>query len=31
MQFQAELSHALDQFRPEPYGIRLRLEARHDI
>src|SRR6266478_2974308 len=31
MQFQAELSHSLDQFRPEPYGIRFRLEAHHDI
>src|SRR5437899_4093406 len=31
MQFQAELSHSLDQFCPEPYGIRLGLEAHHDI
>lgn len=31
MQFQAELPHSLDQFCPEPYGIRFRLEAHHDI
>src|SRR5437667_6084322 len=31
MQLQAELSHSFDKFRPEPYGIRLRLEAHHDI
>src|SRR5438445_2335176 len=31
MQLQAELSHSLDQFCPEPYGIRFRLEAHHDI
>src|SRR5579864_2254259 len=31
MQFQAELPHSLDQFCPEPYGIRFRLEARHNI
>src|SRR6266478_6469130 len=31
MQFQAALSHSLDQFCPEPYGIRFRLEAHHDI
>jgi hypothetical protein len=31
MQFQAELPHSFDKFRPEPYGIRLRLEAHHDI
>src|SRR5712692_4285840 len=27
MQLQAELPHSLDQFCPEPYGIRFRLEA----
>jgi hypothetical protein len=31
MQFQAKLSHSLDQFRPEPYGIRLHLKAHHDV
>jgi len=31
MQFQAELSHSLDQVRPEPYGIRLHLKAHHDM
>src|SRR5438552_8631218 len=31
MKLQAELSHSLDQFCPEPYGIRFRLEAHHDI
>src|SRR6266581_4544286 len=31
MKLQAELSHSLDQFCPEPYGIRLRLETHHDI
>src|ERR1035437_1920083 len=31
MQFQAELSHSLNQFCPEPYGIRFRLEAHDDI
>ncbi len=31
MQFQAELSYSLDQFCPEPYGIRFRLETHHDV
>jgi len=31
MQFQAELSHSLDQFCPEPCGVRFQLEPNHDI
>ncbi len=31
MQFQTELSHSLDQFCPEPYGIRFSLEPNHDV
>src|SRR5258707_849943 len=31
MQFQTELPHSFDKFRPEPYAICLRLETHHDI
>jgi predicted enzyme related to lactoylglutathione lyase len=31
MQFQAELLHSLDQFCPEPFRVRFRLEAHHDV
>src|SRR5438132_11703981 len=31
MQLQAELSHSLDQFCPEPYGIRFRPETHTDV
>jgi hypothetical protein len=31
MQFQAELSHSINQFRPEPYSIRFPLEPSDDV
>ena len=31
MQFELELSESLLQFRLEPFGIRLHLEAHHDV
>jgi hypothetical protein len=31
MQFEGELPKSLRQFRPEPFGIRLHLEAQHDV
>jgi hypothetical protein len=31
MQLQVELPHSLGQLRPKLFGIRLPLEAKHDV